>query len=50
MEKMPERNVPFDRIMLPVIEAYYTRPGDTASANRSTNGCSTSWMRTWPGT
>jgi len=32
MEKMPERNVPFDRIMLPVIEAYYTA-GDTATAN-----------------
>jgi len=23
LEKMPERNVPYDRIMLPVIEAYY---------------------------
>lgn len=32
-EKMPERNVPYDRIMLPIIEAYY-QAGDTASANR----------------
>src|SRR5690606_37437467 len=24
LEKMPDRNVPFDRIMLPTIEAYYT--------------------------
>jgi hypothetical protein len=32
---MPERNVPYDRIMLPtVIEAYYNRPGDTAKATR----------------
>lgn len=31
--KMPEKNVPYDRIMLPVIEAYY-QAGDTASANR----------------
>ncbi len=34
-EKMPERNVPYDRIMLPIIEAYY-KAGDTASANRVT--------------
>ena len=33
MAKMPEHNVPFDRIMLPVIEAYYNA-GDTASAGR----------------
>ncbi|MBK7269761.1 MAG: hypothetical protein IPI07_09710 [Flavobacteriales bacterium] len=33
MEKMPERNVPFDRIMLPVIESYY-KAGDTAKANQ----------------
>lgn len=32
-EKMPERNVPYDRIMLPIVEAYY-KAGDTASANR----------------
>ncbi|MBP8822622.1 MAG: DUF2723 domain-containing protein [Flavobacteriales bacterium] len=31
--KMPEHNVPYDRIMLPIIEAYY-QAGDTASANR----------------
>ncbi|MEO5585313.1 MAG: DUF2723 domain-containing protein, partial [Flavobacteriales bacterium] len=31
--KMPEKNVPYDRIMLPIIEAYY-QAGDTASANR----------------
>jgi hypothetical protein len=30
--KMPERNVPYDRIMLPIIEAYY-QAGDSASAN-----------------
>ena len=35
MEKMPERNVPYDRIMLPIIEAYYNA-GDTASANALT--------------
>jgi hypothetical protein len=35
MEKMPERNVPFDRIMLPVIEGYYD-VGDTATANAIT--------------
>ncbi|MBK9420572.1 MAG: DUF2723 domain-containing protein [Flavobacteriales bacterium] len=32
MAKMPEKNVPYDRIMLPMIEAYY-QAGDTASAN-----------------
>lgn len=32
MNKMPEKNVPYDRIMLPMIEAYY-QAGDTASAN-----------------
>jgi hypothetical protein len=32
MEKMPERNVPFDRIMLPVIEAYYAAD-DKKTAN-----------------
>lgn len=32
MAKMPERNVPFDRIMLPIIEAYYGAD-DSASAN-----------------
>lgn len=31
--KMPEHNVPYDRIMLPIIEAYY-QSGDTVSANR----------------
>lgn len=31
-EKMPERNVPYDRIMLPIVDAYY-KAGDTASAN-----------------
>jgi len=30
--KMPEKNVPYDRIMLPIIEAYY-QAGDTTSAN-----------------
>lgn len=30
--KMPEKNVPYDRIMLPIIEAYY-QADDTASAN-----------------
>jgi hypothetical protein len=33
--KMPENNVPYDRIMLPIIEAYY-QAGDSASANRLT--------------
>ncbi|MBX2981335.1 MAG: DUF2723 domain-containing protein [Flavobacteriales bacterium] len=33
--KMPEKNVPYDRIMLPIIEAYY-QADDTASANRLT--------------
>ncbi|MDX9750794.1 MAG: DUF2723 domain-containing protein [Flavobacteriales bacterium] len=33
IEKMPEHNVPYDRIMLPTIEAYYTI-GDTAKADR----------------
>ncbi|MCB0771855.1 MAG: hypothetical protein KDB93_00590, partial [Flavobacteriales bacterium] len=32
-EKMPEHNVPYDRIMLPIVEAYY-QAGDSASANR----------------
>ncbi|HEY0977394.1 MAG TPA: DUF2723 domain-containing protein [Flavobacteriales bacterium] len=32
-EKLPEHNVPYDRIMLPIVEAYY-RAGDTAAANR----------------
>ena len=32
MEKMPEKNVPYDRIMLPIIEAYYNA-GDSSSAN-----------------
>ncbi len=32
LEKMPERNVPFDRIMLPTVEAYYTI-GDVEKAN-----------------
>ncbi len=36
IEKMPERNVPYDRIMLPIIEAYY-KAGDTASANAITD-------------
>ena len=35
MEKMPERNVPYERIMLPLIEAYYDA-GDTAKANAIT--------------
>jgi hypothetical protein len=34
-EKMPENNVPYDRIMLPIIEAYY-QAGDSTSANRLT--------------
>ncbi len=33
LAKMPEHNVPYDRIMLPLIEAYY-QAGDTTSANR----------------
>jgi hypothetical protein len=32
LEKMPERNVPFDRILLPTIEAYYAI-GDTEKGN-----------------
>ena len=36
MEKMPERNVPYERIMLPLIEAYYDA-GDTAKANAITS-------------
>jgi hypothetical protein len=32
LEKMPERNVPFDRILLPTVEAYYAI-GDTEKAN-----------------
>jgi hypothetical protein len=32
MAKMPEHNVPFDRILLPTIEAYYAI-GDTAKAD-----------------
>ncbi|MEZ4738337.1 MAG: DUF2723 domain-containing protein [Flavobacteriales bacterium] len=32
MEKMPERNVPFDRILLPTIEAYYAI-GDVEKAD-----------------
>ncbi|MFT3884705.1 MAG: DUF2723 domain-containing protein [Flavobacteriales bacterium] len=35
MEKMPERNVPYDRIMLPIIEAYY-HAGDKASGDKLT--------------
>lgn len=35
LEKMPERNVPYDRIMLPVIEAYYD-VDDKATAARLT--------------
>jgi Protein of unknown function (DUF2723) len=35
MEKMPERNVPYDRIMLPIIEAYYSA-GDSTTANTIT--------------
>lgn len=33
LAKMPEHNVPYDRIMLPVIEAYY-QADDSATANR----------------
>ncbi|MBL7939992.1 MAG: DUF2723 domain-containing protein [Flavobacteriales bacterium] len=32
LEKMPERNVPFDRILLPTVEAYYAT-GDKEKAN-----------------
>lgn len=32
LEKMPERNVPYDRILLPTVEAYYAI-GDTEKAN-----------------
>ncbi|MCB0764723.1 MAG: hypothetical protein KDB84_08465, partial [Flavobacteriales bacterium] len=32
LERMPERNVPFDRILLPTVEAYY-EIGDTTKAN-----------------
>jgi hypothetical protein len=32
LEKMPERNVPFDRILLPTVEAYYAI-GDTDKGN-----------------
>ncbi|MBK6370819.1 MAG: hypothetical protein IPF64_13610 [Flavobacteriales bacterium] len=32
LEKMPERNVPFDRILLPTVEAYYAI-GDKDKAN-----------------
>ncbi len=32
LEKMPERNVPFDRILLPTVEAYYAI-GDSAKAD-----------------
>ncbi len=32
LEKMPERNVPYDRILLPTVEAYYAI-GDTAKAD-----------------
>jgi hypothetical protein len=32
LEKMPERNVPFDRILLPTVEAYYAI-GDTEKGN-----------------
>ncbi len=34
-EKMPERNVPYDRVMLTIIEGYY-KSGDTATANALT--------------
>ncbi|HMC96750.1 MAG TPA: hypothetical protein VKG92_03810, partial [Flavobacteriales bacterium] len=33
LERMPERNVPFDRILLPTVEAYYAI-GDTANGNK----------------
>ncbi|MBK9147189.1 MAG: DUF2723 domain-containing protein [Flavobacteriales bacterium] len=33
IEKMPDRNVPFDRVLLPTVEALYA-VGDTATANR----------------
>jgi len=32
LDKMPERNVPYDRILLPTVEAYYAI-GDTAKAD-----------------
>ncbi|MBK9176426.1 MAG: DUF2723 domain-containing protein [Flavobacteriales bacterium] len=32
MEKMPDRNVPIDRVLLPTVEAYY-EVGDTVKAN-----------------
>ena len=32
IEKMPDRNVPFDRVLLPTVEAYYAI-GDTAKGN-----------------
>jgi hypothetical protein len=32
LEKMPERNVPYDRIMLPVIEAYYAADDKATAA------------------
>jgi Protein of unknown function (DUF2723) len=32
LEKMPHRNVPFDRVLLPTVEAYYAI-GDTAKGN-----------------
>ncbi len=35
LEKMPERNVPFDRIMLPVIEAYYAADDKESAADLS---------------
>ncbi|MBK8615129.1 MAG: DUF2723 domain-containing protein [Flavobacteriales bacterium] len=35
LERMPERNVPYDRIMLPVIEAYY-RVDDKTTASKLT--------------
>ncbi len=33
MAKMPDRNVPIDRVLLPTVEAYY-EVGDTAKANQ----------------
>ncbi|MBK8500007.1 MAG: DUF2723 domain-containing protein [Flavobacteriales bacterium] len=36
LEKMPHRNVPFDRILMPTAEAYYAI-GDTAKANALTD-------------
>lgn len=35
MNKMPEHNVPYDRVLLPLIEAYY-KAGDHESGNRLT--------------